>query len=247
MLGKMFKKCLLIFMLFSCLTSCLYYSTNDHIIAGMEAYKEGDLEDAKEHFESAIKKDGGNVEAHNNLATVYLREGNLSDAVFELEKVIKLNPQYPEGHYNMGVAYAELGMWQESYEEFETTMSLVPKVRGMSTYKAELYYYMGTCMDQMGEWERAAPLLEKALLFNPRDNDSKRRLAYVYYYLGEYTQSQGQVKSLEASGVQIEAIFKKKLLEYLDWQDKKYLVEDGTISRRKRKTTRENKQGIRVE
>jgi len=243
----MFKKCLLIFMISLCLTSCLYYSANDHIIAGMEAYDEGSFEEAREHFEGAIKKDGGNVEAHNNLATVYLREGNLSDAVSELETVIKLNPKYPEGHYNMGVAYAELDMWQESYEEFETTMNLVPKVRGMSTYKAELYYYMGTCMDQMGEWKKAAPLLEKALLFNPRDSDSKRRLAYVYYYLGEYTLSQGQVKSLEADGTHVDTTFKKKLLEYLDWQDKKYSVENGTISRRKRKAPRKNKPSIRME
>lgn len=92
--------------------------------SGDEAFQLGDLEKAREHYETAIAADPGNIRAHHNLATVYLAEGRPADARDILGKSIDLSPDSAELHYKLGVSLTRLTETAGAMKAFDRALSL---------------------------------------------------------------------------------------------------------------------------
>ncbi len=229
------------------LSSCASFLTlGEHFEAGVEDYKNGDYNSAVEHFEYILSKDGTNVIAINNLASIYIMQDRLTDAATELRQAIKTKPDYPESHYNMGIVYIAIGMWPEALEEFKTVLSLISESRESSQYKADLYYYIGSCLDEIGEWKEAVSYLERALFYRPSDEAAMLRLAHLYYYLEKYEMAKNLVRNMDSHGYTVGRAFRENLNYYLGLNNG-YNKEPRRGSRRKRRALGKNKQNIRME
>jgi len=85
-----------------------------HCYLAQEAFKEGDLEKAREEYELAIETNPESIIGHFGLGVVYEfnREGerygkgcNLEKSSFHYEKVLQLNPFLVNAMYNLAVIY----------------------------------------------------------------------------------------------------------------------------------------------
>ena len=82
-------------------------------------------------MERAFKKDPGNSEAGELLATIRLKEGKYAEADEILRKLMATDPDNPRVHYLEGRALAKLGKSDDSQLEFEKARQLTSSSSGI--------------------------------------------------------------------------------------------------------------------
>ncbi len=93
---------------------------------GVAFQKPGQLEVAREQYQSALRIDSENASAHNNLAALYLAQGRWSEAASHLERAIRINPHYAKAYHNLGVAYTKQSKWTEAIDSFQRAAEVDP-------------------------------------------------------------------------------------------------------------------------
>lgn len=78
------------------------------LLRGVILKQQGDMQAARESFESLTREFPELPEPHNNLAVLQAAEGRLPDALRSLEMAIRLNPAYATAHRNLGDLYLRL-------------------------------------------------------------------------------------------------------------------------------------------
>lgn len=89
------------------------------LYASGERYKE-----AEEMFLRAIKYDEKMIEAHNNLAEIFLQINDNTRAIKEYNEVIKIEPDNIKALYNSGIAYARNKEYKKARECWEKVLSV---------------------------------------------------------------------------------------------------------------------------
>jgi Tfp pilus assembly protein PilF len=95
---------------------------------GMNFFANGKMAEAKSVFESVLKQNGKNAEAHFRLGIILLTRQfrNEDDAVDHMEQAVELNPANADYQYGLGAAYGtkaqNAGMIKQAF--------LAPKVKG---------------------------------------------------------------------------------------------------------------------
>lgn len=79
-----------------------------HNMLGQALEKRGDLDEAVEHFRSALTIDPLFAEAHNNLGVALAKQGSLADAVAEVREAIRLNPDLSGAQQNLQLMQRKL-------------------------------------------------------------------------------------------------------------------------------------------
>jgi tetratricopeptide (TPR) repeat protein len=80
--------------------------------------KQGNLEEALDHFLKATQLDGTWATAHNNLGTVYLQQKQPEKAEEEFRLAIKLKPNYTKAQYNLAVALFRRKQYAEAAKAY---------------------------------------------------------------------------------------------------------------------------------
>ncbi|MEO1209604.1 MAG: tetratricopeptide repeat protein [Cyanobacteria bacterium J06638_20] len=84
----------------------------------------GNLDAARQMYETCIGIDSDFPLAHFNLGTVLRAMGNPQQAIAHYERAIQLAPDYAEAHQNLGVALLKLGRVRDSLKAFERAIAL---------------------------------------------------------------------------------------------------------------------------
>lgn len=85
----------------------------------------GDLRQAIEAYENAVKILNKDYDARYNLALVYHLSGDYQDAGINYCKAINIEPMNYEAHYNLAILLRHLQMYKEAYDEIEKATILV--------------------------------------------------------------------------------------------------------------------------
>jgi len=80
-------------------------------------YQGGRLKQAKQGFETVLKRDPGNIEAHFRLGNIALRDNQLEPAKLHYQAILELDRRHAKSHYNLGVIYL---MQAERYFQYFT-------------------------------------------------------------------------------------------------------------------------------
>ncbi len=141
------------------------------------------LDNAKKHYERAIKLNPKYSEAINNLGTVHYAKKSYRKAAGYYNKALKLAPESASIWSNLGTAYFARKKYKEAFASYEKALSLDPEVfEHRNTYgvllqernveeRAKFHYYLARAYAKAGVTDRALQYLRKALEEGLKDRE----------------------------------------------------------------------------
>lgn len=147
---------------------------------GIALYSRGNIPEALERFQQALKYTPDFAFGRNNVAVSYYHRGQLDLAIAEFRNAIELEPDIPEIHGNLGVAF----MLQERYIEAERELK---KAIALDREYVLAYSNLGVLLYRTGRVGEAVRIYEKGIKLDPN-------LDRLRHNLGEALHSQGKYK-----------------------------------------------------
>jgi len=151
-------------MIVAALSMCLALQAStamEHVRAGVEAHKSGQLDSAIAEFQKATELDPKLALAFVDLGAMYVEKRDFAAAIAPLKRALELNPEIEGVHQLLGYALLGQGYAAEAIPHFE---------------QAHDDDTLGIALLETGDYSRAVPLLQKSLGKNPGDPD------LLYYY-----------------------------------------------------------------
>ena len=143
-----------------------------HNSVGSALEEAGEVPEAVEQFEQAVRINPNFAEAHNNFALALENLGKWSDAAEQFEDAVRINPDFAEARNNLAVALEELGRMPEAIEQFEQALRINPQ-------SAEVHYNLGNALVQRGNVKDAIQHYEQALRLRPDLTAARDALAHL--------------------------------------------------------------------
>ncbi|HTY38041.1 MAG TPA: tetratricopeptide repeat protein [Bacteroidota bacterium] len=147
------------------LASAVSFAFAQSVEEGIAFFNKGRFGEAKSAFESVIKKDDGNAEAHYRLGLVFLTRQYRDDdeAVDHMEKAVEINEGKADYQYGLGAAYGmkaqNAGIIKQALlapkirKAFEKAVALNPKLLEAHVGLAQYYWKAPGIMG--GDMEKA--------------------------------------------------------------------------------------------
>jgi tetratricopeptide (TPR) repeat protein len=132
-----------------------------HLHAGVESEKSGQLDAALAEFQKATELDPKLAVAFVDLGDVYIEKRDYAAAIPPLKRAVELNPSLEAAHRLLGYALLAQGYADAAIPHLE---------------KAHDVDALGIALLEAGKLPEAVPVLQKALAQNPNDPD------LLYYY-----------------------------------------------------------------
>ncbi len=101
-------------------------SLSSILASGRRCHREGDLDQAKEHYETVIKSDPDNVNALYLLGLVLYRRGDVKSAIDHIHKALISDPEHAFSHASLAQIYQDCGNNEEALKHFGRAIVLHP-------------------------------------------------------------------------------------------------------------------------
>jgi tetratricopeptide (TPR) repeat protein len=160
--------------------------TRAHILynkLGIACHQQMQFDQAKRHYERAIKLNKQYAEAVNNLGTVHYARKGYRQAINQYKKALKINPDSASVYSNLGTAYFARKKYKDASEAYLMALKLDSEIfehRGSFGSilqersvedRARFHYYLAKTYAASGYFERALQYLRRALEEGFRDRD----------------------------------------------------------------------------
>jgi DNA-binding response OmpR family regulator len=93
---------------------------------GVAAYKEGRMDEAREHLRRGVAIDPLSYRLHFHLALLYGKMGQIYEGIQELERAVDLNPRHYAALKNLAVLYEKAGFRNKAVEMWERAAAAAP-------------------------------------------------------------------------------------------------------------------------
>jgi tetratricopeptide (TPR) repeat protein len=142
---------------------------------GIAHHQMQQLDEARRHYEKAVKLNPRYSEAINNLGTIYYSKRSFRKAITQYNKALKLTPNSASIYSNLGTAQFARKKYKEASESYQKALALDPEVfEHRSSYgtlllersvaeKAKFHYYLAKTYASAGNHERAIQYIRMAL------------------------------------------------------------------------------------
>ncbi len=152
----------------------------------------------------AVSLDSENVEAHHNLALVYMETKEYEQSARHLQKAIALEGDNAMYHYQLGEVYQWMSNWDRAAEALQKAIET-----DATLYKA--HYRLGRVYESMDEPEKALQKYTDALDRNGKFFDAYRELGSLYLDYGFLEQAEQVfregLKALEGRGEELAVMY----------------------------------------
>ena len=133
----------------------------------------GELQEAEDALQNAIKLDNRFVPAFNNLAMLYDQIGKKEHAANTLSEAMLHNPEEGQLHYSMGLLLAEQKKLVESIVHFQKASELMPD-------RARIFYNLSLALQHTGQMKEGEVALLKAHDLDKSEPGTLRALVIFY-------------------------------------------------------------------
>jgi tetratricopeptide (TPR) repeat protein len=141
---------------------------------GLALAKQGKMNEAMEHYNTALQTDPEDAEAFFYIGAELLKQGKTEEAIDNLKKAVQINPDYAEAHSNLGSIYLQQGNIDKAIYHSQTALRLDPQL-------AEAYNSLGIGLMHQGKIDAAISQFQKAVQLKPdftlAENNLNRALA----------------------------------------------------------------------
>jgi protein O-GlcNAc transferase len=131
-----------------------------HNVLGAILLAQGEVQQAIESIQAAIRIDPTYAQAMNNLGNAYRAEGLIQNAAEAFTTATRLAPNLQPAHANLGIVLKELGRTRESLDALEEAVSLDPS-------DAEAKIALGAVLIDLGRAQDAKTVLTEAVALAP--------------------------------------------------------------------------------
>ena len=145
---------------------------------GKNYYDQGQAEKAVNAFESALKLQRDNADAHLNLANAYLRANQPQKALDHAQEVLKVNRNSGAAYYLSGCALLRLGKPKEALQSLQQAKTIDRTVNAVS-------FQLGRAHQQAGNFEDAAAQFAEVVQFEPEHPAAHYLLSQVLQRLNK--------------------------------------------------------------
>jgi tetratricopeptide (TPR) repeat protein len=153
-----------------------------HDELGLVLDKAGEVAEAQEHFEHALRIKPDFAEAHDNLGTILVRAGRVQEGIAHMTQAMRIDPDYDLAPYNLGIALAQTGKFEEAVGCYEQALRINPDFLEAHNRLAEVLARLGRVPEAMTHWERVLQL-------NPDFPEAHNNLGIALMRAGRLTEA----------------------------------------------------------
>ncbi len=151
--------------------------SNDYGNMGEAFLSKGNLLDAQNSFEKAVKERPNNVYARINLGRIFALKGNRKSAAEQLLFAINLNQDFWQPYANLGTIYAESGRYHEAKKFLFKANELQPN-------SGDILFRIGDMYSRMYEHQNAIKFLEQSIAQSPNNTQTLNLIGIEYEIIG---------------------------------------------------------------
>jgi len=133
---------------------------------------QGQVDEAIEHLQEALRLDPNHAEAHSNLGVALARRGRPLEAIEQYREALSLDPYQTQAYSNLGNALLQQGRTQEAIAQFDAALTIDPNDPQARTNRA------GALLRD-GRTDEAIADLEQVLRIAPDFQPARRNLEIV--------------------------------------------------------------------
>jgi tetratricopeptide (TPR) repeat protein len=150
--------------------------TTDNFIClnnlGLALLKNGNVDEAIHHFQTALEIRPGFAEAHYNLGCALLKKGSVDEAIHHFQQALRIKPDSAEAHNNLGNALFKMGREYEALSHFQKALQIKPDY-------TEAHSNLGNALLEMGSLDEAIVHYQQALEIKPDYAEAQYNLGYA--------------------------------------------------------------------
>ncbi len=150
-------------------------------------FARGDLETARQHFQTAVAWDGFSAPLRLNLAVALSALGKTTEAVAQLQAACRLAPRDAEAHFSLALALNEQGDTSGAEKELQTAVQLDPR-------HSRAWYNLGLLQNAAGDSQTALASLARAGQAAPNDPRIPYARATILYRLDKIAEARAAAK-----------------------------------------------------
>lgn len=160
-----------------------------HVARGMALTLMNSLGDAKDEFETALKKNPGLFEAYYFYARVCFAQGELEKAVELAEKASSLHPDDCNAVCLLGMIYDSLDDTEKLNATLLKSMEAIRKQMELFPDDARILYLGGATSIRLGNYEQGLAWAEKALAAHPVEPMTLYGIACSFALIGQQSKA----------------------------------------------------------
>jgi tetratricopeptide (TPR) repeat protein len=145
-------------------------SARIHVGLGYASGRLGRIDEAIDHYRSALRIDSINVDAYFNLASTLTVRGQLEEAIENYRKAVKILPSHSRAHYGLANVLTRQGSLKEAMEHYQEAINHNPEF-------AEAYLNVGIMLANQGQLDTAISYFRHALGIRPGFAEARLNLA----------------------------------------------------------------------
>ena len=153
-----------------------------HSSLGARYFEQGDVEQALQHMEEAVRLDPTFAPAEHNLATALMIGGNLQGALEHYRRAIELQPDYPQAHNNLGGVLQSMGRPAEAVRHYRLAIEFQPR-------HADAHYNLANVLLSEGTLDEAITHYRRALEVAPDVPRTRNGLARSLMLQGKWDEA----------------------------------------------------------
>lgn len=144
---------------------------------------EGRPEQALVAYRRALALDDRQVDAYNNIATLYHLQGDVDTAITWYLQALARNPQMEEVQQNLADAYAKQGAPDMAIAAYQRALAI-------EAGKGDIWSNYGLILYETGDLTAATTAFRKAIELLPEQAEPYNNLANIYVDRRDYTQAE---------------------------------------------------------
>jgi tetratricopeptide (TPR) repeat protein len=145
-----------------------------HVKLAIAYERLNEIDQAVEHYETALRLKPDYTEAHYNLGLIYHARGLIEKAKEHFLSTLALNPNFAEAHNNLGLIYYAWGDMLKAQEHFRRATKLKPEL-------AQAHFNLGIVYLKTGQRREARREFKATLKIRPDDMEAIGLLERTYY------------------------------------------------------------------
>ena len=155
---------------------------------------EGKLDEAIEHYKTALRIKPDKAKAHYNLANVLTDRGKLDEAIRHYEEAIRIDDRYAKAYHNLGLALARQGKLDEAAACFEKALRIDPQM-------LDARLNLGALFGKLGRTDEAIREYKEVVRLKPSAAEAHEGLATGFALKGDYAEAWKEVHLCQKYGL----------------------------------------------